>query len=328
MTNVPVPAQAPISWGEEVKPDSVWSWSHLGYSPVVSHAEFRFMIMSRDGSRRIIRAPVAGIPRGGNFLDRAVISTPDDYFQLWEGLKLHAEWLKDRSDQTVLLIASLAPGATVGFHNMPGTYLPYNTLNGQVLISPDPVNPIPGANKIRDAISSIAAGWDVVWHSRYIFSDHLRQQVTGRLIDGFLANIEREIKTLLINARPAENTYWKAKLAVVETVAETMCGMCTGDPYVWARALARNIDLHAFRLRLDQGEVPAVNMATKPWQPGTTITSATFPPNTDVNAKKELVARWHDSNQAIVENELLRWHDEVFLDPEPTYAPAGDHFHK
>ena len=26
-------AQAPISWGDEIKPDSVWSWPHLGYNP-------------------------------------------------------------------------------------------------------------------------------------------------------------------------------------------------------------------------------------------------------------------------------------------------------
>ena len=117
----------------------------------------------------------------------------------------------------------------------------------------DPVNPIPATSKIRDALSGIAAGWDVVWHSRYIFSDHLRQQVTGRLVDGLLANIERNIQTLLTDARPVENTYWKAKLPPLEAAAATICGLCTGDPYVWGRALARNIDLHAFRVRLDQG---------------------------------------------------------------------------
>ena len=98
-------------------------------------------------------------------------------------------------------------------------------------------------------------------------------------------------------------------------------------PYVWARALARNIDLDAFRLRLDQGEIPALNLTTKPWQPGATVSALTVPPNTDVNAKKELVARWHDSNQTIVENDLLRWYDEVLLDPEPTYEATDDHFH-
>ena len=96
---------------------------------------------------------------------------------------------------------------------------------------------------------------------------------------------------------------------------------------MWARALARNIDLDAFRLRLDAGEIPAVNMSTKPWQPGATVSALTVPPNTDVNAKKELVARWHDSNKATVENDLLRWHDEVLLDPEPTYLATDDHFH-
>ena len=192
----------------------------------------------------------------------------------------------------------------------------------------DPVSPITAMSKVRDDISGIAAGWDTVWHSRYVFSDHLRQQVTGRLVDGLLANIERDIQTLLTDARPAENTYWKAKLPPLQVAAKTICGVCAGDPYVWARVLARNIDLNAFRVRLDQGQIPAVDMTTKPWQPGTTIASLTFPPNTDVNAKKELVARWHDTNKAVVENDLLRWYDEVVRDPEPTYLPTNDHFHK
>ena len=193
----------------------------------------------------------------------------------------------------------------------------------------DPVNAIPVTSKVRDAVSTIAAGWDVVWHSRYVFSDHLRQQVTSRVVDGLLADIERDIQALLTNSRPAENDYWKAKLPPIEAAAKAVCGICTGDPFLWARTLARNIDLDAFRLRLDQGEVPALDLTTKPWQPGATVASVTHPPNTDVNAKKELAARWHDSNRVTVENDLLRWYDEVLHDdPEPIQEPADDHFHR
>ena len=316
-----------INWGDEITPDLAWDWAHLGYSPADGSGSMSLVILSRDGSRRIIRAMYAGVARETHYPDQAVLSVPSDYYQNWEGIKRHAEWVKDNPAQTVLMLKPPMGAGHVGLHRMPGRYMPHGVIGAQTRPVLDPVNPIPATSKIRDAISSIAAGWDVVWHSRYIFSDHLRQQVTGRLVDGLLANIERDIQTLLTDARPAENTYWEAKLPALEAAAETICGVCTGDPYVWARALARNIDLHAFRVRLDQGQVPAVDMTTKPWQPGTTIASVTFPPNTDVNAKKELAARWHDTNQATVENDLLRWYDEVHLNPETSYEATEDHFH-
>ena len=319
---------APISWGDEIKPDSVWSWLHLGFGPLATHSEFILVRLSRDGSRRIVQATTAGIPKVGHWLSHHVESPPDDSFQPWEGLKLHVEWVKDNPAQTVLMMPYPKGPGRISYQNMTGLFMPNGVIAPQTRPVTDPVNPIPATSKLRDSLSSIAAGWDVVWHSRYIFSHHLRQQVTGRLVDGLLGSIEHDIQTLLTNARPTANTDWKAKLLALETATKAVCGFCTGDPYVWARALARNIDIEAFRLRLDQGQIPAVNLTTKPWQPGTTVASITFPPNTDVNAKKELVARWHDTNKAMVENDLLSWHDEVFLDPEPQYDAADDHFHQ
>ena len=320
-------AQAPISWGDEIRPDSVWSWSHLGYTEFDRTANIVPIVLSRSGSRYIMRAQIAHIPRASFYPEQAVVSTPNNPIQSWEGIKIHVEWLKDDPAQTVLMVQWPKGEGHVRPEKMPGMFMPHGTIGAQTRPVTDPVNPIHGTDKIRDAVSAIAAGWDVVWHSRYVFSDHLRQQVTGRMVDGLLADIERDIQTLLTNASPAANTYWKAKLTPIEVAAKALCALCTGDPYVWARILARNVDLDAFRLRLDQGQVPALDMATKPWQPGTTVAALTFPPNTDVNAKKELVARWHDANKAIVENDLLRWYDEIVSDPEPTYLPTDDHFH-
>ena len=317
-----------INWGDEIKPDLAWDWTHLGFSPGDGYGTLVLIVLSRSGSRRIMRALHAVVPKASTFPLEAVLSDPSDNFQNWEGIKRHAEWVKDFPTQTVLMLEPPVGKGAVGFYQMSGKYMPNGVIGAQTRPVVEPVNPIPATSKIRDALSGIAAGWDVVWHSRYIFSDHLRQQVTGRLVDGLLANTERDIQALLTDARPAENTYWKAKLPPLEAAAETICGLCTGDPYVWGRALARNIDLDAFRLRLDQGEIPAVDMTTKPWQPGTTVASITFPPGTDVNAKKELVARWHDTHKAIVENDLLRWYDEVVRDPEPTYEATVDHFHR
>ena len=320
-------AQAPISWGDELRPDSVWSWPHLGYNPSKGIANITLVFLSRDGSRRIVRGTHASIAKASHHPEYAVVSNSEDTFQSWEGIKIHAEWLKDNSAQTVLMLENPRGEGAIGVHKMPGLFMPNGVIGAQTRPVLNPVNPIPATSEIRDDISAVAAGWDVVWHSRYVFSDHLRQQVTGRLMDGLLANIERSIQTLLTNARPAENTYWKAKLNPIKAAAKAVCGICTGDAYVWARVLARNIDLDAFRLRLDKGQIPSVNMATKPFQPGTSVLATTFPANTDVNAKKELVARWHDTNQATVESDLLRWYDEVYLDPEPSYEAADDHFH-
>ena len=319
-----------INWGDEIKPNSdlAWDWTHLGFLPVDGTAALALVILSRDGSRRILRATNAAIARETHYPDHAILKEPKESYQNWEGMKRHAQWVKDDPAQTVLMLQWPKGDGLVGLRRMPGMFMPHGVIGGQTRPVEGPVSPITATSKIRDDISGIAGGWDTVWHSRYVFSDHLRQQVTGRLVDGLLANIERDIQTLLTDARPAENTYWKAKLPPLQVAAKTICGVCAGDPYVWARVLARNIDLNAFRVRLDQGQIPAVDMTTKPWQPGTTVASLTFPPNTDVNAKKELVARWHDTNKAVVENDLLRWYDEVVRDPEPTYLPTNDHFHK
>ena len=320
----------PINWGDEIKPDSVWSYEHLGYAPNVAWADVVFVVLSRDGSRRVVRSPVVAISnpliRPNDVHDG---SRPDKPFQGWTGIKLHAEWIKTDPSQTVFLLQLPIGEGHLANHHFPGKYFPYGVISGQTRVLSEPVNPIPATNKIRDAISTIAAGWDVVWHSRYVFSDHLRQQVTSRIVDGLLADIERNVQTLLTDARPAKNSYWKAKLTPIETSAKAVCGVCTGDPYLWARTLARNIDLDAFRLRLNQGEIPAMNLTTKPWQPGETVASVTYPPNTDINKKREIAARWHDTNKAIVENDLLRWYDEVLHDnPEPVFEPTDDHFHQ
>ena len=319
----------PISWGDEIRPDSTWSFEHLGYAPIVGYAICLLMILSRDGSRRIIATPRVGVSNPAvRPNDMHDTSDPRLAFQGWAGIKLYAESQKTDPGQKIFLLQLPAGEGHVPSRYLTGRFWPYGVIGAQTRMSYEPVNPITGARKVRDAISSIAAGWDVVWHSRYVFQDHLRQQVTGRLVDGLLANIERGLQALLTNSRPAENSYWQAKLTTIEAEAKAVCGVCTGDPYVWARTLARNIDLDEFRLRFDQGEVPALNLTTKPWQPGATVAAVTYPAGTDVNEKKELAARWHDSNQKVVEDYLLKWYDEVFLDdPEPSLEPAEDHFH-
>ena len=96
--------QSPISWGDEIKPDSVFSWSHLGYDPGEGSANTTIVVLSRDGSRRIVRARHAGVARLPHLPQYAVVFTPDRAFQSWEGIKIHIEWVKDDPAQTVLLM--------------------------------------------------------------------------------------------------------------------------------------------------------------------------------------------------------------------------------
>ena len=198
MTNTPTL----INWGDEIKPDLAWDWTHLGFSPVDTYWGMALIILSRDGSRRIIRGLYAAVPNKVNYPDDAILKDPSDDFQSWKGIKRHAEWVKDVPTQTVLMLQPPIGPGTVGLHQMPGRYMPNGVIGAQTRPVLDPVNPIPATSKIRDALSGIAAGWDVVWHSRYIFSNHLRQQVTGRLVDGLLANIERDIQALLTDCSP------------------------------------------------------------------------------------------------------------------------------
>ena len=317
----------PISWCEEIRPDSVWSFEHLGFSPVDKHGSILILVLSRDGSRRIVRG-VWGAVVNPLVAPQFIYDPPrpDDRYQGWEGIKLYALSHKDDPGQTVLMFPYPRGSGVVRPPEISNMYLPYNPV-GQTRPVPDPVNPIPSTYAIRDEISVIAAGWDNAWHSRYIFANHLRQQVASRLVDGLLADIERDIQVLLAEATPIVNTDWKAKLPPIEAAAKAICAACIGDPYVWARSLARNIDLEAFRLRLAKGKIPALNMASKPWQPGATVASVTFPVNTDVNAQLELAARWHDTNRTVVEDHLLPWYDEVALDPEKEHVSTTDHFH-
>ena len=95
----------PISWGDEIRPDSVWSFEHLGYSPIVGFASIVLLILSRDGSRRIMLSPQAGVSNPDiRTTDVYDDSRPELSFQGWTGIKLYAELQKTDPGQKIIMI--------------------------------------------------------------------------------------------------------------------------------------------------------------------------------------------------------------------------------
>ena len=310
-----------VAYGDEIVSNSV--------SVIVGHATL--LTVSRDGSRRAVRAETVEIinlikyPQLGN---RPHSTT--DPFQEWAGMVVLALALPIKAGQKVLLWNG-------GVHHkdvpkgraMVGLYVPYGVSVVMTELSAAPVNPIPRCMELREQIATIAHGWDSAWHGRYVFGNHLRQQVVSRIIDGMLVDAEAKVAALLASATPAVNDDWKAALALVETEVKALCDLCAGDPALWARRLARNIDVEAFRGRLALGEVPKPVTSTMPWTPGAPVTKLIIPSTiTNINERYELAARWHDDNRRAVENVALRYYDEdMQAVPEKTYGYDSSHEH-
>ena len=160
---------------------------------------------------------------------------------------------------------------------------------------------------------------------RYMFSDHLRQQVTGRIVDGLLAFAWARINYFTNGYNPAS---WEADILPIEQDVKLVCDICEGDASLRSRQVARNLDLLAFQLRLNAGEVPKLVTTSIPWQPGIAVAKANLAGITNINERNEVSARWHDRNRQIVEDNILRYYDvNMQLAPEVTYGYTTDHVH-
>ena len=310
-----------VTYGDEIVANSV--------SDANDHATL--LVVSRDGSRRAVRAEIVNVfnlvihPQLAN---RPLTST--NPHQEWAGIILVALALPIEAGQKVLLWNGGAHHKDVPKGRaMVGLYVPHGKSVVMTELSVAPINPIPRCMELREQIATIAHGWDSAWHGRYVFGNHLRQQVVSRIIDGMLSNAEAKIAALLVSATPAVNDDWKAALALVETEVKALCDLCAGDPALWARRLARNIDVESFRARLALGEVPKPVTSTTPWTPGAPVTKLIIPSTiTNINERYELAARWHDDNRRAVENVALRYYDEdMQAVPEKTYGYDSSHEH-
>ena len=319
-----------ITFGDEIVATSEITWAGLHKVEARGQVPATLVHVSRDGSRRIVRTLVIHIVDPINYPDYATNPFSSHYpNQRWEGIRYLAANLPRQPGQKVLLWNQPARLSKLPKdRDMVGMYVPYGTANQTTRLSDYPVNPYQRCRELRDEIAAIAHGWDWTWHGRYVFSDHLRQQVTGRLVDGLLAESESKIAAYLAATPDPENdTTWETRLATLEAEVKIVCDICTGDPAIWARRIARNVDLHAFRARLDAGEVPKPDTTTTPWTPGTAVRKLIIPSTVKITSERiELAARWHDANRAIVESTILGYYD-LTLPVELEYGYEIGHEH-
>ena len=199
---------------------------------------------------------------------------------------------------------------------MVGLYCPYTRRPLTPSCPRTPVNHIPGIHQVRAELARISShrGGMSFWHSRYTCSqNHLRQQVVvSRLVDGLLAygwaEMARRRRRLL--GRSLSIT-WKTELLLMPTLVRMAAvGPITGDPELWSRRLARNID------RRGLPDSPRQRVRFLAWTRGrlpwgaTAETLISTTPTGDVNEKKVAVAEWHETNQRNTEDiVILKYHD-------------------
>ena len=328
----------PVHYGSELTADSTLTLTSLGHSLSSQYLRLTALIVSRNGSRQVIRAfraTLVNVSIHGSYL----LDEPDDHLLIsphrWEIILRSMLALPREADQKILLWPYVEDRRGRIVHDAEqkhavGFYVPYTGVYRSYL-SQLPVNPIPTIRELRAELAKIAHGWDLFWHSRYVFSNHLRQQVVSRIVDGLLAYCWGEIakvETTIGSTTDSVSAEWHTLMAITTGLILIATGPITGDPAMWSRALARNIDIEAFRLRLVKGEIPGVNMSTTPWSPTahTLIKSPITKGN--INEKSAAIAKWHESNLLNTENVVLDYHDdELQRVPEKTYGYEDGHEH-
>ena len=325
--------QSPITYGDEVVADSISDFVTLGKRGNTRWLELSPLVVSRDGSRRIIRAGRATLVNTTLF--PAYATNPlnshsnSSNLQRWDGVRLVALSLPRVSGQKVLLWnAGVHRTGAPQNKSMVGLYVPY-VGSPTTELSETPVNHIPALDAVKSELAEVASGWDLFWHSRFVFQNHLRQQVISRLVDGILAYGWAEIAKVAAAARPAQTSTWRTEAVLIASLVRMAIGPLTGDPALWSRVLSRNIDVNAFRARLDKGQIPGVDTrATPDWGP-TAETLISTTPVGDVNEKKVAIAAWHEANQRNTEDVILKYHDSELQRPvELTFGYDDSHEHE
>ena len=311
MTTVPDPNL--IDYGEIITADSEVTIASLGGNDKTPESHMSLLILSRDGSRRIKRVERLVMPNPLIYPNYSLlpISLTNPHAH-WASLRyLVVNYAVEDGQTKILWNAGNHRRGAPKMREMVDLYAPYPPGRDDSELSSVPVNQIPRCIEMREALATAAHGWDITWHSRYVYQDHLRQQVTERMIDGLLVYANEKIDELLRVHDASLISSWKTALPIVEQLVKEICDLCTGDPAIWARRMARNLDVLQFSGRLQIGDVPKIITTTMPWTPGTSLAQATVPADvTNVNLRREIIARWHDSNRSTVESDLLRYYDE------------------
>ena len=316
-----------IHYGDTITATSEVTIPSLGFDILKQiEAPITVIFISRDGSRRIVRAEALRV--GNVDLIPAFIPLPLSLVmpnQKWEGIRNIALHLAQPGQTPILWNDASHSRTAPKMREMVGLYVPYGAATKTSELSTTPVNPLFRCGELKETLATIAHGWDQGWMGRYMFSNHLRQQVTGRIVDGLLAYAWARINYFI-------NGYNRLTFATdivpIEQDVKLVCDICEGDISLRSRQVARNLDLLAFQLRLNLGEVPKPITTSIPWQPGAPVVKANLDGITNVNERNEVSARWHDRNRQLVEDNILRYYDvDMQVAPEETYGYTTDHIH-
>ena len=316
-----------IHYGDEITATSEATVTSLGFDIVNDYSAYiTIVLMSRDGSRRIVRAEAMRV--ANTILSPIHATNPLDFVspsQRWEGVRGVALHLAQPGQTPILWHDANHRRTAPKMRAMVGLYVPYGAVTETTELSATPVNPLERCAELKETLATIAHGWDQGWMGRYMFSNHLRQQVTGRVVDGLLAFAWGRINYFINGYNPAS---WETDILPVEQDVKLICDICEGDPSLQSRQVARNLDLTAFQLRLNLGEVPKPLTTSVPWQPGIAIAKANLVGIDNINTRNEVSARWHDRNRQVVEDYILRYYDvDMQAEPEVTYGYTTDHVH-
>ena len=304
-----------ITWGDEILPTSMVTHESLG-GDVGTHAYSGFLlVISADGTRRVVAEKVHGI--FNILLYPYFLTEPADrggQAHRWEIIRGRAISLLEHPDEKVILwhFTQHSPSEPGTPHI--GKYLPYTVSVNKTHLSATPTNHITSCNNLKEILTTIAHGWDRDWRSRFVWHDHLRQQVTGKMVDGMLAHAYKSVLDYEAATVPGA-TGWEVSIKPIEKIVKNVCDVCYGDSQVWGRRFARNMDLAAFNVKLLKGEIPKINTETTPWSPGDTITKIVLPDTLDENQKRTKAAEWHGQNWLYVEDNLLPYYDTVVANP-------------
>ena len=315
-----------IHYGDTITATSEVTITSLGRDITKDYeAYITVVFMSRDGSRRIVRAEAMEVVNANLATSFATRPLTFDYVQRWEGVRNTALHLAQPGQTPILWNGARHRRTAPKMREMVGLYVPYGAATKTSELSTTPVNPLLRCGELKETLAITAHGWDQGWMGRYMFSNHLRQQVTGRVVDGLLAYAWARIN-YFINGY--NRLTFATDILLIERDVKLVCDICEGDTSLRSRQVARNLDLLAFQLRLNLGEVPKPITTSIPWQPGAPVAKANLDGITNVNERNEVSARWHDRNRQLVEDNILRYYDvDMQVAPEETYGYTTDHIH-
>ena len=313
-----------INWGDEITSTSTVPNENFGATTgnVTEHTYIGLAVLSKDGSRRIIRSRIMVVSNVGT-----AYPDPTYIYQIWENMRTYALSLIDEPGQKVHMIGSQYHTAeAIKGRPLVGKYLPYTVVENTEPVD-DPVNLIPAALEYKKNLANMAHGLDISWNGRYMYENRATRKFISELVCGLIVHGFEKIDGWVNASTPALNDNWKTTETLMDSFMQKICNTCTKDIIVWPRILIRKCNMFLFRIMLDNAQIPSVNTITTPWSPGEILNKKVLDTSLAYKEKKKVVDAWHDSNYYKAESIVLAYYDDLKYKPEKTYGYNMDHDH-